>query len=181
VLAEHEGYLLDRMPKAAAADYSQPLRTRETIVRPELVDYNNHLSESAYLRLFGEATDAFLALLGVDARYRAESGSFFTAETHIVHLNQVAGLEPVAIATQLLDCDDKRLRVFHRMSHARNGTPLATGEHMLIHVDAGSGRAGPAAPAVRAKAREVLASHARLARPAEAGRSVGQPRPSKVG
>ncbi len=184
VVAEHESRLIDRAHRAsprAAPEYSQPLRLYDTVVRPDQVDYNNHLSESSYLRLFGEATDAFLALIGVDKDYRAAGGSFFTAETHLAHLSQVAGLEPVSIATQVLGVDAKRLHLFHRMLHGKTGAALATAEQMMIHVDTKTGRAAPAAPAILSKAQAIFTQQESLSRPAEAGRAIGQPRAARAG
>jgi len=57
-----------------------PLRLHETSVPPAWIDYNGHAHESAYLRLTGDATDALLNLVGVDAAYRREAGSYFTVE-----------------------------------------------------------------------------------------------------
>ena len=61
----------------------EPLRLYEGVVRPEWIDYNDHMTESRYLQVFGDASDALTAYLGVDAAYRAAEGSYHTAETHI--------------------------------------------------------------------------------------------------
>ncbi|HEY5984986.1 MAG TPA: thioesterase family protein, partial [Streptosporangiaceae bacterium] len=48
-----------------------PLRLHTTTVRAEWVDYNGHLSESIYLLIFGDSSDAFFRFFGVDEDYRA--------------------------------------------------------------------------------------------------------------
>ena len=57
---------------------------------PDWIDYNNHLTESRYLQVFGDATDALTAYLGVDGAYRASTGSYSTVETHMSHLREIA-------------------------------------------------------------------------------------------
>ena len=54
-----------------AIDAAKPLRLIETQVRPEWVDYNGHMTDSRYLQVFGDATDALLRAVGVDDAYRA--------------------------------------------------------------------------------------------------------------
>ncbi len=50
-------------------DLSQPLALHTARVRPEWVDYNGHAHESSYLQVFGDASDALYAYLGIDAAY----------------------------------------------------------------------------------------------------------------
>ena len=93
-----------------------------------------------------------------------------------MHLKEVRALEPIHTTTQMLAADDKRLHVFQTMHHSTSGDVLATAEQMLLHVDTKAQKAVPAEPAVLAKLRELAAAHARLERPKNAGRSVGQRR-----
>ena len=43
-----------------------PLRLHETRVQPEWVDYNGHMTESRYLQVFGDSSDAFFRYIGID-------------------------------------------------------------------------------------------------------------------
>ena len=97
-------------------------------------DYNNHMNESRYLQCFSNATDGLLRMLGVDAEYIARGGSYFTVETHIRHINEVAALEPIYATTQILGATGKKLHLFHHL-YRQEGRLLATGEHLLLHVD----------------------------------------------
>ena len=54
--------------RATAGDRSQPARLLELTVRPEWVDYNGHMTDSRYLQVFGDATDALWRSVGVDER-----------------------------------------------------------------------------------------------------------------
>jgi carnitine 3-dehydrogenase len=175
-LAAYERRLFDAgAAKADGTDFSQPIVTLERRVPADWTDYNNHMNESRYLQCFADASDALLRLIGVDADYVAGGGSYFTVETHIRHLDEVAALEPVKVTTQVLAAEGKKLRLFHRLWHG-DGRLLATGEHLLIHVSLATRSAAEPAPAIATKAAEIARAHAGLTWPEEAGRAVGQPR-----
>ncbi|MBV9433578.1 MAG: carnitine 3-dehydrogenase [Hyphomicrobiales bacterium] len=175
-LAQYEERLFAKPQLAksgtASPDISKPLRLHEGVVRTEWIDYNNHLTESRYLQVFGDASDALTSLLGVDAAYRRSNGSFFTAETHMIHLREIACLEPFFITTQILHGDEKRIHLFHVMHHARTNEPLASGEQMLLHVDAKTGRVSPASPEVRRRLASLTEAQAKLPLPQGAGRAI---------
>ena len=151
----------------AAPGALAPLRAR---VPADWVDYNGHVHESRYLQLFAAATDALLGAIGVDAAYLAR-GTYMTAETHLSHLGQLHAGDEVAVTTQVLSADEKRLHVFQTI--VRDGVPAATAEQMLLHVDAASGRVGPAGDPVRERVTLLAADHAALPRPERAGRRIG--------
>jgi carnitine 3-dehydrogenase len=177
VLDEYEQRLYACAHHKAAArdvDASQPLRLYEGVVRPDWVDYNNHMTESRYLQSFGDATDALLRYLGVGADYLSGGNSYYTAETHIVHRQEAAALEPFYATTQVLDADDKRLHVFHRLHRERDDALLATAEQMLLHVDTRAGRVCPTRTEIAACVRALATAQAALPRPEQAGRSVGR-------
>ncbi len=151
----------------------QSLRLLTTSVKPEWVDYNNHMTESRYLEVFGHTTDALLALIGVDAAYLKSGYSYYTVETHMMHLREVAVSEPLYTTTQVLAVDKKRIHVFHRLHHGKTDDILASAEHMLLHVDTHAGKACPAQPAVQNRLQSLLKEHQSLAYPPHAGRRVG--------
>ncbi len=177
ILRDYEDRLYTRAhAKSAAAehDLTKPLRLFETTVSPAWTDYNGHMTEFRYLQVLGDATDAFLRFVGMDEAYNASGRSFYTVESHIRHLKEVRAGKPLYAATVLLSADEKKLRVFHEIRHGETGEILATGEHMLLHVDTKEGRACPAGDEIQAKAREIAEAHAKLPRPDGAGRAVGQ-------
>ena len=114
---EHEARLLEAATPSRRKTRPGRSGSEEGVVDPSWVDYNGHLTESRYLQVFAEATDALLGLVGVDADYLGRGLSAYTVETHIRHLREVAGLEPIAVETQILGTDEKRLHVFHTMTH----------------------------------------------------------------
>ena len=171
--AAWERGLLGSAPALSADSNGGPLRLPARVVPPEWVDYNGHVHESRYLQLFADATDALLGAVGVDAGYLSTGGSYFTVETHLSHLRQLEAGDRVYVTTQVLDSDEKRLHVFHVLLRDGEAEPLATAEQMLLHVDAGSGRAAPSGDPVRERVAELTRRHAELPRPERAGRSIG--------
>lgn len=175
VLAAYERRLCDHAHAAKAeVDEAEPLRLYEGRVAPDWLDYNDHMTESRYLQVFGDATDALLRHLGVDAGYLAQGFSYFTVETHITHLRETVGLEAFYVTTQLLGADEKRLHVFHRLFHG-NGSLAATAEQMLLHVDNRARRAVPVQSAASARVAALRAAQAALPLPEQAGRRIAMP------
>jgi carnitine 3-dehydrogenase len=58
----------------------------ETVVRPEWVDYNRHMSDFRYSQVFGDAMDALFRRAGVDEAYRNTGRMYYTVENHVKHL-----------------------------------------------------------------------------------------------
>jgi len=175
-VAAWERRLLDVVPAPVLAatdgDRPGPLRLYTREIPADWIDYNGHVTESRYLDLLGEATDALLRYIGVDASYLGAGGSYYTVETHISHLGQLYAGERVQAATQLLGWDDKRLHLFHLITRLGEDDPVATGEHMLVHVDAAEGRASSVRDGVRERVQSLAAAHAGLPRPLRAGRRI---------
>ena len=156
-------------------DLSAPLRLHEARVRSEWIDYNGHMTESRYLQVFGDASDALYRYVGVDADYLAEGLSYYTVESHLCHLGEVGPGAPLVVATQILDLDEKRLQLFHALHHAEDERLLATAEHMMLHVDSRAGRTCAARPEVLERLRRIAAAQAGLPKPEQAGRRIGIP------
>ena len=153
-----------------------PLRLVETQVRPEWVDYNGHMTDSRYLQVFGDATDALFRRVGVDDVYRLSGRAMFTVETHVSHLAEAKALDQLYVTTQLLSVDDKRVHLFHQMRRTRDDVVVATGEQIYLHVNTAAGKASPMDGQVHSKLTAIHAGHARLPTPGQKGRYVGMPR-----
>jgi carnitine 3-dehydrogenase len=151
---------------------ARPFGALERLIPAEWIDYNGHVSESRYLQLAADATDALLAHLGLGPEYIQSTGSYYTVETHICHIGALYAGDRVTVSTQVLGGDEKRLHVFHEVTASGADAPAATTEHLLLHVDAASGRVGPAQGEVRERALRLIAEHADLPRPARAGRRI---------
>lgn len=171
VLNAHDARRRAGMP-APTPQTAAPMVMAQMQVLPGWIDYNGHMTESRYLFAASETTDAFLRFIGAGMAYVAGGRSYYTAETHILHLGEARLGDRLTGSVQVLGADEKRLHVFIRIE--RGGEALATLEQMLLHVDIGAGRACPAAPEVLARLMPVAEAHAALPRPAAAGRHVGQ-------
>jgi carnitine 3-dehydrogenase len=173
-LARHEQELaasLRAREPAAGDDLSRPLALHSAQVMPDWVDYNGHAHESRYLQVFGDASDALFAFLGIDADYLA-GGSYFTVESHLSHLREALLGDRLSVTTQVLDADARRLHVFHSLWRDGDGALLATAEQLFLHVDTVARRAAPAAAPVLARVQEIREAHAALPSPERAGRAI---------
>ena len=158
VIAEHE--------KALRQD-GDGLVTVARQVPVTWTDYNGHMNETHYLELFSQATDRLMEVVGADAAYVAGGFSYFTAETHLRHLGEVHAGDRVEVRTRVLPAPEKKLHLFHEL-HAPAGL-VATGEHLLLHVDLGT-RKTCAPPEAMARAIGDLVADA--PRPEGAGRAI---------
>ena len=153
-----------------------PLDLHRETVLPEWVDYNGHMNVAYYVLVFDHATDEFLDHIGLDEAYReTHEGSVFVVEAHVTYENEVMEGDEVAVSTQILDADSKRLHIFHRMYKAGNhdGEIIATNELMILHMDMTERRSAPMPEAIRARLLELQKRHAALPRPTQAGRTIG--------
>ena len=158
---------------AAAEDFAadSPVLTARRTVPLDWTDYNGHMTESRYLHAFADATDRFMEIIGCDAAYIQSGGSYFTAETHIRHLDEVHAGVVIEIDTQVILGEGKKMHLFHTM---REGDRvLATGEHFLLHVSLETRK--PSAPSAQIEAALVrfARGHAGLPRPEGLGRAIG--------
>jgi carnitine 3-dehydrogenase len=149
-----------------------PLRLISPVVPAEWVDYNGHMSESCFLLAFGDQSDAFFRLIGIDEAYRQAGQSLFTVQTMIFNLAEAHLGDRLELSLQLLDADEKRLHIFHTMHNAQTGDLLATGEQMLVHVELGLGKAKPMPEELQTRVQAILAAHAALPSPPQAGRNI---------
>jgi carnitine 3-dehydrogenase len=164
----------DAVRRPAVPDLTKPFVTVSRAVPLDWTDYNGHMSEARYLHAFSDASDRLMELIGIDAAYiAAGKGSLFTAETHIRHLGEVHAGDMIAVTTRVLGAGGKKIHLWHEM---RVGEALvATGEHLMLHVDLATRTTTAVAPEV-ATALAVMAHGHGGAMPEGAGRFVGQPK-----
>lgn len=168
LLKDHDERL---RPDAKSVDFSLPIRTLEQVVPLDWTDYNGHMNEAKYLEAFSGATDRFMELVGCDQAYIKSGGSYFTAETHIRHLDEVRAGTGVYVETLCLSGAGKKLHIFNSLFRS-DGHLLATGEHMLIHVDLETRRASKPSAKIASKLMMVETLHSGLLRPDGVGRAI---------
>ena len=158
-------------PSAMPADLTKPVVTVRRAIPLDWTDYNGHMNEARYLQAFGDATDKLMEIVGCDSDYIASGGSYFTAETHIRHLDEVHAGARIHIETQVLVGAGKKMHLFHRMFEGTR--ELATGEHMLIHVSLETRKASDPAPQIAKALGELATGHKTLETPQGAGKAIG--------
>jgi carnitine 3-dehydrogenase len=154
-----------------------PLAFYRTPVEPDWVDYNGHMTESAYLTAAGWGSDALFRYIGDDEAYRAAGHSFYTVETHIHYVREVSVHEPLVFHTHILGVDAKRVHLIHQMLHGDDGGLLCTAEQMLVHVDMNAGRSAPILPHVAAALQAIAEAHSVLPVPPQVGSVMQLPPP----
>ena len=150
-----------------------PLRIWTGAVLDEWIDYNGHMSEGFYGLVFGLASDEYLIRMGFDEHYRAATGgSFYTVETHIVFIDELAVDTPLAVDTTVAGADPKRVHLFHELRRAGDGAPAAAQESMMLHVDTSIDRVAPMGADLYAVLRSDADAHAGLLDEGATGRAI---------
>ena len=178
LMKEHEATLRAGTVLAARADdiadASQPVLTVRRAVPLDWTDYNGHMTEAKYLQAFADATDRFMELIGCDAEYIASGGSYFTAETHIRHVDEAHAGALIEVRTRVLMGAGKKMHLWHEMYEGDR--LLATGEHFLLHVSLQTRKPSDPSPEIEAALVRFAQGHASLPQPEGVGRYVGAPR-----
>jgi acyl-CoA thioester hydrolase len=149
-------------------------------VRPEWIDYNQHLNAGYYMVVFDDAVAGWLDYCSLTPEHRETHGSTtFSVESHATYEREVLEGDEVVITGQLLDFSDKKIHTFFRMYHADQGYLAATNELMTLHIDLTTRRPGPMQATVLACLETIRQAQAPLPRPPQAGRVIsvhaGQP------
>jgi carnitine 3-dehydrogenase len=155
-----------------AARNSDPSEPHPIRVDPAWIDYNGHMTEHRYLQVFGEATDAVLRRVGVDGAYVAGGSSYYTVESHLRHLGEARLGDTLHVRSTILSYDEKRLHLFHELHKSEGRALLATGEHMLLHVDKAAGRASAAPAGFLARLEAFAGAQTPAALPEGVGQSI---------
>lgn len=157
-----------------AEEIPAPFDGYRDVVRGEWIDENGHMNMGYYVVVFDYATDAWLAYIGLDPRYKASQGvTTFTLESHVTYRREVREGEELRFTTQLLDFDPKRIHYFHQMIRTRDGTLAATNELVSIHVAQETRRGAPMAPDILERLGEIRRAHGALPVPPQVGRVMG--------
>lgn len=154
------------------ADEDSPLKMLTMDIPTAWLDNNGHVTERGYFQLCGYGQECLFRYLAVDPGYRANHGTFYTLETHLIHLGELKAGDRVEVTSQVLAADEKRVHVIHVVKREGADEPAATGEQVLIHVGASTGRSTPMEGKVRERLEQLALRHAHLPRPTQVGASV---------
>ncbi|MCY3878746.1 MAG: carnitine 3-dehydrogenase [Rhodobacteraceae bacterium] len=153
-------------------EFTAPMITIRRIIPVDWIDYNGHVNEARYLEIFSLATDAFLAAVGCDQSYVASGKSYFTLETHIRHRAEAYAGDAVLTETLCLSAMGRKLHLMHILRNSA-GTELASGEHLLLHIDLKRRKSSTPDKELEAKLSHAAARHSRDMLPAWAQPILG--------
>ena len=121
--------------------HGSALPVLETTVVSDWVDYNGHMNDAAYAIVFSRSVDALMDRVGLDAAVRKRTGqTLFTLQMMLHYFKEAKEGDALAVSCQLLEHDDKRMRVWLDMT-APGGERLAASEQLLISVAQNDGNA----------------------------------------
>ncbi|MEK9968957.1 MAG: thioesterase family protein [Ferrovibrio sp.] len=160
-------------------DYAQqafdaPLELTGMTVQPEHIDANGHMNVGFYNVIFDQALDRFFKPFDLDWSYVQRTNlSTFVLETHVCYLQEVLEGDSLRFTFQLLGHDAKRIHYFMNMFHAEKDYLAATSEQILVHVDLATRRSCAFPAAHQTLFERMMAGHAKLPKPPQAGKSIG--------
>lgn len=150
-----------------------------TSVQPGWIDYNGHMNDAAYARVFSLSVDALMAAIGLDQDGRDRSSLTIYTLTMTIHYLKEAHLgEALSVSGRILEHDDKRLRLWFELKRA-DGATSALNEQVLLCVDQSGDkpRAAPFAQEQIARIRAFHNSDADTPMPKLAGRGISLRKP----
>ena len=151
-----------------------PLDLLQTDVRPDWIDYNDHMNVAYYVMVFDQAMDEFLNLYGLGKAYTLGGhGSVFALQNHVHYMREVSVGTRLGVNLQLLDLDAKRIHVFFRMRDLSNDQVVSTSEFLCIHVNVQTRRSAVFPAPQRQQLDVLFKDHSKLTKPEVAGRRIG--------
>ena len=104
-------------------------------VKPEWVDHYGHMNLAYYLVAFDMATDVLWPSLWLGEGFRARGLGTFAVESWQGYVREVVLDAPLAVESDVLAFDAKRLLIRHRLYHAGEGWLTAENEVLFLCVD----------------------------------------------
>ncbi|MFH1803333.1 MAG: thioesterase family protein [Pseudomonadota bacterium] len=150
------------------------LRTYDGTVPPQWIDFNGHVNVGYYVVAFDLGSVAFLDAVGMGATYPQRRGfSTFGLEMHVTYDREIHLNDPFVIHTHILDCDHKRIHMYHELRHGTEGWLSATNEIITMHIDMETRRSAPFPDDVQKTLDLIRAAHKDLPVPSGVGRKIG--------
>ncbi|MGV3548777.1 thioesterase family protein [Rhizobium sp.] len=156
--------------------FDTPVICPAMTVRPEWIDYNDHMNVAYYTLIFDRSGEAAVDILNLGETYRREENrTLVTAQAQINYVRELKVGAEVRSTFRLLDADAKSLHVYQELYHAE-GWLAATYELVLLHVDLaaeGGPKVARMSEATQADVQTMLRYHSSLPRPKYVGRALG--------
>jgi len=112
---------------------AQPLVIHEAEVDQELLDYNGHLTEWAYFRIFSDALTTLIEEIGVGKEHRRQTGgTMYSLESRGLFFKEARLGARLSVTARVLDVNEKRM---HVLLDLHNGDLLcASYENISVYV-----------------------------------------------
>jgi acyl-CoA thioester hydrolase len=150
-----------------------PFISKPMAIEKDWIDYNGHLNMAYYNVLFDRCGDDAFEAMGMGLDYvKQRQLTIYTAEVHVCYVRELHLDHKVVVSLQLIDHDDKRLRLYQEIRHV-DGWLAATSETLSLHIDMTGPKVAPFPADVLAKVEAMREAHSALPMPERAGRSIG--------
>uniref|UniRef100_UPI002FE288F3 thioesterase family protein n=1 Tax=Sinorhizobium chiapasense TaxID=501572 RepID=UPI002FE288F3 len=169
-------------PFESEAEHERPqinaLLTLEVVVDDQWIDYNGHMTEWQYYKVLADAGENYLRAMGFTEEYRLQGYSFFSVEGHQRNLRECRLGTPLRVYTEMIGYDDTKLHIYQYVVDVARDIVLATGEHMMVHVDTVKRRSTPINDYMRGCLQRALDSWRPVNAPKGLAASIKAPRSS---
>ena len=135
---------------------------------------NDHMNEGYYGLAFGFAIDTMFIDWGLEGYLKETGCTFYTAETHIVYVQELLKGDPIDFTAQIVGMDAKKIQIVYKMIHSQKGYLAATAETMHLHYDQNASKVSPMLEPLYTRVLTIAQSQAHLPIPEQAGRAVKQ-------
>ncbi|SUZ67405.1 uncharacterized protein METZ01_LOCUS20259 [marine metagenome] len=153
-----------------------PFEGHHDVVRKEWIDFNGHFNAGYYLVCFDDAIESWMDFIGLGRSHRdRHSVTTFSAQNHVTYLREVSEGAKLAVTTQLLAFDRKRIHAMQVMWHSDENFVAATCEVMSLHVSEQTRRVSEMHDEAYERLLEVWDSHEKLEVPQEVGQVMSVP------
>ena len=127
-------------------------------IKPAEANVLGEAGMAAYIHRFSAANSQVLAAFGFTPVYsRQERRAYSTFEFRLSFPGALRVGDLAHVRTALLHVGNSSIRIFHRLTNARNGELVATLEQAGVHLDLDARRPAPLPPALRERAMTLLA------------------------
>lgn len=146
-----------------------------TEIKPEWLDYNNHMNVAYYVLIFDLAFEELLLSLGLGEKIAKTTGiSTMILESHITYDQEVSLGQDVEIRMQLVDHDHKCMHLYFEMYvKGDRGYLASTLEQISLCVDLNKRKSISFPEEVMTKIKFLSQQQAHLGRPQNIGRKIG--------
>ena len=153
---------------------SEPLEAFRGHIKPDWIDFNGHMNVGYYVVAFNLGSLAFLDAVGLGRTYpERRGGSTFALEMHVTYDREIHKDDPFVIHTRVLDCDQKRIHMYHEMRHGTEGWLASTNEIVTMHINMKERRSAPFPDDIMETLNRIKDAHANLPTPSGVGRKIG--------